>query len=64
MTLQEYHEKCKKIKETHPAPEGLSFTFVNRHYRKIIEAWQEELSKEDRALIQSQERSFARKMSF
>jgi hypothetical protein len=64
MTLQEYHEKYKNVEKTHPAPEGMEWPLTNRHYRKIIEAWQEELSKEDRERIQNQERSFARKMAF
>ena len=64
MTLKEFRKKVKSVEETHPAPktEDMVFYHANRHYRKIIDNWAEELNPEDKAIIGKENRQFARKM--
>lgn len=63
MTIKEYYEKRNNLEQTNPAPEGLTFSYVNQWYRNLIEKLQLELSDEDRNLVNSKERAFSNRMS-
>ena len=62
MTLEQFRKKEEAVVKTHPAPKDMTFPFDNWHYREIIEKWEEELNPEDKAIIEKENRQFARKM--
>lgn len=63
MTIKEYYEKRNNLEQTNPAPDGLSFSYVNQWYRDLIEKLQLELSDEDRFSVTSRERAFSKRMA-